>query len=60
MNDYNQQYQNSLSDLIKSQESVQRGPKAGGGYSDNLNNNRFSDRKDYPVKKTTFSKIKYV
>ena len=60
MNDYNQKYQDSLFDLIKSQESTKKDASVRGNYFDNSNNDDSSERKEYPVKITTFTKIKYV
>jgi hypothetical protein len=61
MNDYSQQNKNSVSDYFRYQEVIQRDLKnTPTGYSENRENKDFFDNKKYPVKKTAFSKIRYV
>lgn len=60
MNDYNETSQNPLLDINKSQELDKGNPEDNNNYSDNSENDKLSDRKEYPVKSTTFGKIKYV
>jgi hypothetical protein len=51
MNDYDKQYKDLLSDIDNGNDN--------NNYSENLNEDSF-DRKEYPVKKTFFSKVRYV
>lgn len=60
MNDYSQQYKNISSNCIQTQEIAQQDTNTNDGYSENLGTRGVNDNKEYPVKRTAFSKIRYV
>lgn len=59
MNDYIQKGQDLFSDIIKSRD-LSKSDNNTENYSNNSDQNKIYDREEYPVKRTTFSKIKYV